>query len=333
MGRTIVASAAEGFLAIKLCIKEDDESRLLHEAKMQRHLRDLGLCSSIPQPQGGFLRIEDLPSWIFDELGPGLEHEHKHKPGCTYVCGICYTASPNYFRYLSDPLLSENEMRAGLMSCAHDLGWLAAEGLIHRSLIPLFHNRERTSDGNCNYRWNRKLAGRLDNWMESCRYPNLRLSGIADLEHMEVHSQVSSQALQAYVGEHLFSMSLVLGCYFCGRGRSGQKGMLQNSELMDQTLEECFKRYYRSFTGGDPDPLDVGIDWHHLAGRMTEEMGERITNDRALAPAEPHLGLQNGPFPIPELLKAVHIASTFAVMELQSRPRGKFLISGSIAGN
>jgi len=207
-------------------------------------------------------------------------------------------------------------MRDGLMSCAHDLGRLAGEGLIHRSLIPLFHNRERASGGNCNYRWNRKLAGRLDNWMESCRFPNLRLSGIADLEHMEVHSRASSRALQAYAGEHLFSMSLVLGCYFCRRGMSGQKAM-------GETLEECFKEYYRRLTGGDPGPLDIGIDWSHLAGRMAEEMDEGDTIDRALAPREPHLGLHNGPFPLPELLRAVHIASTFAVMELSSRLRAK----------
>jgi len=307
MGRTLVATAGGGHLAIKLCVKEGDESRLLYEAKMQRHLRNLGLCSSIPEPQGGLFCIDGL-SWMEDELGLGPERSR--------VNGICYTAGPNYFRYLSDPLLSDNEMMGGLMSCAHDLGRLTRVGLIHRSLIPLFHNRERTCGGNCNYRWNRKLAGRLDNWMESCRFPNLRLSGIADLEHMEAHSQVSSQALQAYAGEHLFSMSLVLGCYFCRRGTSGQTAM-------GLALEECFKRYYRSLTGGDPDPLDAGIDWDDLGSRMAEEMGERKSNGKAFAPGEPHLGLRNGPFPIPELLRAVHIASTFAVMELQSRARGK----------
>jgi hypothetical protein len=235
------------------------------------------------------------------------------------VRGICYIANPDYFRYLSDPLLSEDEMRDGLMSCAHDLARLAGEGLIHSSLIPLFHNRERTSGGNCNYRWNRKIAGRLDNWMESCRFPNLRLSGIADLEHMEVHSRVSPQALQAYVGEHLFSISLVLGCYFCRRGPFDHKAM-------GQILEECFKRYYRSLTGSDPGPLDDGIDWDHLARRVAEEMGERNVNNGAYASGKPHLGLHNGPFPIPELIRAVHIASAFAVLDLSSRSRGSVLV-------
>lgn len=300
MGRTLVAPMAKGHLAIKLCIKEGDEARLLYEARMQRHLQGFGLSSCIPQPQGGLFRIEGLPSWMEAELG--LVHAH----------GICYIANPDYFRYLSDPLLSEDDMRCGLMSCAEDLGRLAGDGLIHNSLIPLFHNQERASGGNCSYRWNRKLAGRLDNWMDSCRFPNLRLSGIADLEHMEMHSQVSSHALQVYAGKHLFSMSLVLGCYLCRRGPFDQKAV-------GQILEDCFKKYYQSLTRSDPEPLDDVIDWDSLACRMTEEMGAAHTNKEANAANGPHLGLHNGPFPIPELLRAIHIASTFAVLELQAR--------------
>lgn len=300
MGRTLVAPMAKGYLAIKLCVKEGDEARLLYEARMQRHLQGFGLSSCIPQPQGGLFRIEGLPSWIEAELG--LVHAR----------GICYIANSDYFRYLSDPLLFEDEMRCGLMSCSEDLGRLTRAGLIHNSLIPLFHNQERAPGGNCGYRWNRKLAGRLDNWMESCRFPNLRLSGIADLEHMEMHSSVSSHALQAYVGEHLFSMSLVLGCYLCRRGPFDQKAM-------GQILKDCFKKYYQSLTRSDPEPLDDVIDWDSLACRMTEEMGAAHTNKEANAADGPHLGLHNGPFPIPELLRAIHIASTFAVLELQAR--------------
>ncbi len=307
MGRTLVAPvakgpmakdpAAKGHLAIKLCVKEGDVARLLHEAKMQEHLQGLRLSSRIPLPLGGLFRIEGLPAWIKDELG--LPH--------TYAYAICYIASPDYFQYLGDPGLSEEEMRRGLISCAKDLGHLAGIGLIHTSLIPLFHNRERTTGGDCTYRWNRKLAGRLDNWMESCRFPNLRRSGIADLEHLELRPEVSSQSLQAYAGEHLFSMSLVLGCSFCRRGSLDRSAI-----AIDRALKDCFQRYYRSLTGVEPKPLDDCIDWDHLACRMAEEMGVH---------PEPHLGRHNGPFPIPELLRAVHIASTFAVLELQAKSK------------
>jgi hypothetical protein len=32
----------------------------------------------------------------------------------------------------------------------------------------------------------------------------------------------------------------------------------------------------------------------------------------------PHLGIFNGPFPIPELIRAVHITSLFGVLEMPS---------------
>jgi hypothetical protein len=300
MGRTLVALSEKGRLAIKLCMREGDEIRLLHEARMQKHLQGLGLSSRLPQPLGGLFRIEGLPSWIEAELG------------IPHACAICYIAGSDYFQYINDPALSEEEMKIGMASCAEDLARLAGIGMIHTSLIPLFHNRERTTGGDCTYHWNRKLAGRLDNWLESCRFPNLRLSGIADLEHIELHSQISSQALQAYAGEHLFSMSLVLGCYFCRRGSLDQKAM-------SRAIKDCFKRYYRALTRSKPGPLDVGIDWDHLACRMAEEMAAEHASNGTNTPGGPHLGMHNGPFPIPELLRAVHIASTFAVLELQAR--------------
>lgn len=300
MGRTLVAPLEESCLAIKLCMREGDVIRLLHEARMQKHLQGLSLSSRIPQPLGGLFRIEGLPSWIEAELG--VSHAH----------GLCYIADPDYFRYLSDPNLLEREMRSGLASSAEDLGRLARVGLVHTSLIPLFHNRERTTGGDCTYRWNRKLAGRLDNWQDSCRFPNLRRSGIADLEHMELHSQISSHSLQAYAGEHLFSMSLVLGCYFRRRGSFDQKAI-------SHILKDCFQRYYCALTGSEPGPLDDCIDWDHLACRMAEEMGAEPASNGIDAPGRPHLGIHNGPFPIPELLRAVHIATTLAVLELQAR--------------
>jgi hypothetical protein len=308
MGRTLVAPLERGRLAIKFCMKDGDEIRLLHEAMMQKRLQELGLSSRLPKPLGGLFRIEGLPSWIEAELGVSRAR------------AICYIAGPDYFEYLSDPALPEEEMRSGMASCAEDLARLAGTGMIHTSLIPLFHNRERTTGGDCTYRWNRKLAGRLDNWLDSCRFPNLRQSGIADLEHIEQHCEISSQALQAYAGEHLFSISLVLGCYFCRRESLDYKAM-------SQVLKDCFQKYYRALTGYEPEPLDAGIDWDHLACRMAEEMGAEHASNGIDASGglhlgmQKHLGMHNGPFPIPELLKAVHIATTSAVLELQARHR------------
>lgn len=315
MGRTLVAPMEKGYLAVKLCVKDGDVVRLLHEAIMQEHLQGLRLSSRIPRPLGGLFKIEGLPRRIEEELGLSD----------AYAYAICYIAGSDYFQYLGDPALSEEEMRRGMASCAEDLGRLAGTGLIHTSLIPLFHNRERRTGGDCTYRWNRKLAGRIDNWTESCRFPNLRRSGIADLEHLEPHLEVSSQSLQSYAGEHLFCMSLVLGCSFCRRNSLDQR-------TMSRAIKDCFQRYYRSMTGIEQSSLDDCIDWDHLACRMVVEMGfdhrdecaGTALDSSSGARAGPHLGRHNGPFPIPELLRAVHIASTFMVLELQARLKAGF---------
>lgn len=320
-GRTIVIPLEEGCLAVKLSLREGDEIPLLHEANMQSSFSDMRLSSRIPRPLGGLFRIEGLPSWIEADMGIS-------KPR-----GICYTADHNYFRYLGDPLLADEEMSQGLLSCAEDLGRLARKGLIHTALIPLYHSCERTSRNDCAYRWNRKVAGRLDNWLQSCSYPNLRLSGIADLEHMELHSEISSQDLHAYVGEHLLCMSLVLGSYFRRRGKFEIKAV-------SRILRDCFRVYYEALTRREPDLLDEGIDWIILANRMAEEMGTEERMDekmeaenteaeeidgsgyyegKSYAPERLHLGPPNGPFPIPELIRAIHITSAFAVLEVQSQ--------------
>ncbi len=305
-GRTIVIPLEKGCLAVKLSLKEGDEIPLLHEANMQSSFSDMGLSSRIPRPLGGLFRIEGLPSWIEADMGISKPH------------GICYTADLDYFRYLGDPLLTEEEMSQSLRSCAEDLGRLARKGLIHTALIPLYHNCERASRNDSAYRWNRKVAGRLDNWLQSCRYPNLRLSGIADLEHMELHSEISSRDLHVYVGEHLLCMSLVLGSYFRRRGKFEIKAI-------SRILRDCFRVYYKALTGREPDLLDEGINWKIIASRMAEEMdaeerdGDGYSEGQSYAPERLHLGLPNGPFPIPELIRAIHITSAFAVLEVQSQ--------------
>ncbi len=320
MGRTLIAPTDNGCLAIKLCAKEGDEAKLLAEAKMQSILQGFRLSSKTPRPLGGLFRIQGLPSWVQMDLKLSKAH------------AICYIADRDYFRYLSDPTLSLEEMKEGMASCAQDLGKLAGIGLIHTSLIPLYHNRGRAI-GDHIYRWNRKIAGRLDNWLESCTYPNLRLSGIADLEHIEAHTEMASKELQAYAGEHLFSMSLVLGSYFRRRGMFDKKAL-------GCILSDGFHKYCYALAGLNerPDghspkshidkhiPLDECIDWTELARRMAEEMeGNKYMHMRGDRDAQkgPHLGLFNGPFPIPELIRAIHITSLFAILERQAHEAQK----------
>lgn len=299
IGRTLIAPVDEGFLALKLCIDSEDKQKLLFEARMLKYLKEIILSSTLPCPLGGLFRIRGLPLHVLDDL----------KLKDPYA--ICYIANRSYLTYLNDPRLSMDDLKRGLSSCAQDLARLTRRGLIHTSLIPLFHKKHHIASEDIDYQWNRKIAGRLERWLESCRYPNLRLSGIADFEHVELHPEISPQELQSHIGGHLLSLSLVLGSYFRYKGEFDQKAL-------KSIMSNCFREYYCALTTM-PSRLDEAIDWDELALQMVEEMGfdGYIGNDLEDIDG-PHLGVPRGPFPIPELIKAIHVTSIISVMEMQA---------------
>jgi hypothetical protein len=317
-GRTLILQEDDEHLAVKLSVKPGDERRLWKEATLQSYLQEhgneLGLSSRLAQPvradrNGCYLfRLQGLPSSILSKLCLAGD-----------PTAICYRAPGDYFAYLNHPALTPIQIVPAFRRCAGDLALLVRAGIVHTSLIPLFHNREQVeirSDRGI-YIWHSKIAGRLDRWRESCLYPNLRLSGIADLEHMEIHGSLPAKDLQHHIGDHLFSLALVLGSYFRERGEF-------DLQACSVALRDCFAEYH-SKLAGTPSPLDEHIDWDRLAFRMSEEMmgdrymkavirGGQCCQDMEIS-SGPHLGMFNGPFPIPELIRAVHIASLFGVLE------------------
>ncbi len=299
VGRTLVVPVEKGFLALKLCVNHGDEKRLFIETQLQEYLRGMALSSTLPRPLQGIFRIERLPLHLREDLL--LEDPH----------AIGYIASPCYFTYLNNPQLSLQELERGLSTCAGDLARLTRAGLIHTSLISLFHKKRNGLQDDTAYCWHRNIAGRLERWLESCRYPNLRLSGIADFEHIELYREISPEKLQSHIGEHLLSMSLVLASYFRYKGEFDQKEI-------KSIIRDCFGEYYCALTKRQ-SRLDEVIDWDALALRMVEEMGfDRGTGDDEADPGGPHLGMAGGPFPIPELMRAIHLISVFSIMQMQS---------------
>ena len=298
MGRTLIAPTENGFLALKLCVHCGDQRKLFFEAQMQKYLMGMALSSALPLPLEGIFKIDGLPSHLLEGL---TLKDH-------YAIG--YIADPGYFTYLNNPRLTLQELGAGLCTCARDLARLTRTGLIHASLIPLFHKKRNDNRDNTVYCWHRKIAGRLERWLESCKYPNLRHSGIADFEHIEIYEEISPEKLQSHIGEHLLSMSLVLASYFRHRRQFNQTEMMS-------IIRDCFCEYYCAITT-KPERLDEVIDWGALAVRMVEEMeSDRCTSDDETDPGGPHLGIRWGPFPIPELIRAIHIISVFSVMQMQ----------------
>jgi hypothetical protein len=329
VGRTLILSADVGDIAIKLGLRPEDGKKLLIETLMQDRLgrlrEDLGLESLIPRPiapaGGGYLfrlRLSDLPGEVREDLSL-----------LTDPVAICYSPPPGYFTYLNDPGLSSDSVSEGLSKCAHDLAVLARNGIVHDALIPLFHNREQIGQRGDRgvYRWWSEIPGRLDRWHKSCEYPNLRLSGIADFEHFREFAEISPQKLQHLIGDQLLSISLVLASHF--RSSGGFR-----DDAVSEALRSAFEAYLLAFASAkspprsvfrSKTPLDGCIDWDTLASRMREEMeGERYMTGliRGAGPEGsdlevkngPHLGLFGGYFPLPELVRAIHLATTFAIL-------------------
>jgi len=328
VGRTLILSIDEGVIAVKLGLGPEDERRLLVEAAMQNSLgrlkEDLGLESPIPRPlsqDGGYLFkicLSSLPRRVREDLNIYAD-----------PLAICYSPPSGYFVYLNDPALSSDSVSNGLTRSAHDLALLASSGLVHDALIPLFHNREQIGwrGDRGVYRWFSMIPGRLDRWFESCRYPNLRLSGIADFEHFRQFAAITAQDLQHLMGDQLLSISLVLASYF--RSSGGFR-----DDLMSEALRSAFEAYCLAFVSPKPSssvlrskPVLSGCaDWDLLASRMREEVGgNRYMRglvrgggpDGSDLEIEngPHLGLFGGYFPLPELVRAIHLATTFAILE------------------
>lgn len=330
VGRTLVLFSEVEKLAIKLGLGPEDGNRLLLEAAMQDRLgrlrEDLGLKSSLPGPidlnGDGYLfrlRLSDLPQKLREDLKVLAD-----------PMAICYSPPRGYFNYLNDPTLSSDSVLEGLLRSAHDLAVLARNGLVHDALIPLFHNREqvgRRRDRGI-YRWWSEIPGRLDRWQKSCKYPNLRLSGIADFEHFRQFAEISPRELQHLIGDQLLSISLVLASYFRISGGF-------DDDLVTEALRSAFETYFLAFTSKKSRPTSFSrsktplidcIDWVHLASRMREEMGgERYMRGlvRGAGPGGadqevengPHLGLFGGYFPLPELVRAIHLTTTLAILE------------------
>ena len=186
--------------------------------------------------------------------------------------GICiaYTARPGYFEYPNEAVSSASweRIRRIFLIPPAPLGRLTAAGLFHTALIPLFHNRvqqRRRNDAGL-YLWER--GGRLDQWLDSCRFPNFSSSGLRDFEHLEPAE--SSKGLRHYIGEHILSFILVLGSCFRSQaperrgwdssGRPADTRDLFDSRLFTALITGVCRCYFRAFADGPlPPPLKNGF--------------------------------------------------------------------------
>lgn len=283
-GRSLVVKTAinDQLLVIKLAGERDDPESLLQEATWLYHLKHndyvFPMRFHIPQiiTVGGSLsfRLKDIPI-------PAARENRRHPKGFA----IAFLAHPDYFRYPNEldrtKRLSDEKFLETICRNAFLFGKLTGLGMIHNAPIPLFHNRVQgpRRDDQGRYLWQR--AGRLDQWLWSCRYPNFGLSGIRDFEHLEPF-QGPARKIYAPMGAQLLSLFLVTGSYFRMKdsrkvgldpgGRPVDARQLFQSPLLTEIIQGIFHHYYKGFVG-KPFKGATPINFSALAERMVDEMG------------------------------------------------------------
>jgi len=199
---------------------------------------------------------------------------------------ICFFVSPDYFYYPngdgSKNNVPEQEFLSIISKCANILGKLTTNGIIHTSVIPLFHNRtQRTRrDDRGIYLWER--GGRLDRWLDSALYPNIGKSGIRDFEHLISYDGVNKRRLYTEIGNHMLSFFLIIGSYFrmkCpekkGINPDGSYVDVRNlfdKELFKKSIELVVKNYFSGFCGYDLKELNF-TKMDQFVDRLIDEMG------------------------------------------------------------
>ena len=299
-GRNLVVGSKNHarLLVIKMSRPEEDPAMLLQEGGWMNFLaehRNFFIEPNehflIPDPikiQGSFLfKLTDIPQDMLEntDIDPRL-------PATAFMAWPDYFVYPNEHpaeAFLPRDLVFEIITRNALL-----LGRLAAAGIIHTAPIPLFHNRvqRHRRDDQGLYQWPR--GGRLDQWLSSCRFPNIGSTGIRDFEHF-ISFNDSSRKLYELIGSHIFSLVLISGSYFrnvdptrVGLDPSGNPvdaRDLFDTNFLETIVSTIFANYYKGFTGSKftgAFPMDLSRFSH----RLVEEMGVDRYMEEVLRVAE-----------------------------------------------
>lgn len=253
---------------------------LLTEACWLRYFNDNPLCSveqfQVPFPyckdNKYIFHVTNLPFHLCENTNISKKHK-----------GIVYLTVEQYFHYPNSPEFfdgDDNDITEVFVRNAGLLGTLASQGILHTALIPLFHNRtqqhRRTDQGL--YNW--EQGGRLDQWLESSRYPNFSKSGLRDFEHFE--SIINTSKLHHYIGQHLLSFILVIGSYFRNKealkygfdvdGKPFDLRYLFDKKLFLHIITKVVASYYQGLTGLEFSDMDRLID-STLIDSLVDVMG------------------------------------------------------------
>jgi len=289
-GRSLIAQTRDnGVGIIKFATTKANMAQLVNEVLwmdfLQHHPPCPGTKFHIPCPvrveNQCLFKIIPSPGSPSGDLSSDLL---KNTPFNFHPIAIAYYAQPQYFDYPNEDVLEKkvsiDRIKEIFFRNALLLGNLSSKGIIHTALIPLFHNRAQQGRRNDNgaYLW--EHGGRLDQWLDSCRYPNFAASGLRDFEHLV--KMTDSRSLGHFIGEHILSFILVIGSYF----RNNAPLKRENKEcrppcdtrdffdrdLFSELIQGIVEHYYAGIVGQKPSPgLFLGLPG--LIDSLIERMG------------------------------------------------------------
>ncbi|WDP88605.1 MAG: SidJ-related pseudokinase [Desulfobacter sp.] len=279
-GRSLALKTGQTILGIiKFAHSPENIRELLSEAIWMEQLND-----SLPQPGVALPRPFQLRGRLLFKLSGNLP------PGgpASIKKGICiaFIPCPGYYDYPNHhpERFTPDLLKAIFFKNAEFLGRLSRAGVFHTALIPLFHNRVQRNRRNDNgaYLW--EHGGRLDQWLDSCRFPNFAASGPRDFEHLDATAASSgSGKLRHYIGEHLLSFILVIGSCFrnkapARRGRDGDNRPCDTRDLFHLPLfSELVNGVCRAYFKGlvdRPCPPDTLLAPRNLIQALISAMGK-----------------------------------------------------------
>jgi len=224
----------------------------------------------------------------------------------TKYYAISYLPADSYLVYSNDEELEEKEFRRAALVNISDMAHLASYGIVHSEPINLYHNIGTRQ------KYNILISGgpgRVDKWLLATEYPNMRLSGIADFEHLLAVGTIGG--LHEAISNELFAWVLVAASYYRIKCLPEINGKELFRSFVRGLLKEGLNLYYSIFAGNPSSELDLCMDWEKVAGEMTDHMmTDKWKHDRI----NPDLGKYNGRFPIDTLVRALYITATLAIL-------------------
>jgi len=301
-GRNIILKSenTDKVLVVKMAYKNENLTLISSEGFWMDFLTEHKLSFTndmvqfqIPEPlkfsESYLFCLQDLP--VAYNLPPSISARHY---AIAYIAPTDYYCYPN--EHKDDEKLPEETFYEIITRNAWLLGRLTSRGIVHTAPIPLFHNRvqqERRDDRGL-YQWPR--GGRLDQWLTSCRFPNIGKTGLRDFEHFTSFSE-SPRKLYEYIGTHILSLILITGSYFrnmnldkIGLDKNGNPvdtRKMFDAEFMDKTIRQIFSKYFHGFTGSEFKGK-LPIDFVRFIPELIEEMGVDRYMEETLRVAEQH---------------------------------------------